>query len=153
MHFGHFGFFVVLTVREKKLKIDLLFVEDKQLVEEGEILAIIENTANHKDVLELKVKLDSMKQFFIVYDTNRYQYFNQAYELGNIQTSYSSFLRQYFEYQNFIDLNYHQQKILALNKQLNKTKLQLYGQQKQSKLSKQELQWQFQQWRLLVPSL
>jgi multidrug resistance efflux pump len=45
-------------------KIDLLFVKDKQLVKEGEILAIIENTANHKDVLELKVKLDLMKQFF-----------------------------------------------------------------------------------------
>jgi multidrug resistance efflux pump len=120
-------------------KIDSLFVEDKQLVKEGEILAIIENTANHKDVLELKVKLDLMKQFFLVYDTSQYQYFNPAYELGPIQTSYSSFLRQYYEYQNFIDLNYHQQKISALNKQLGKTKLQLYGQQKQSNLSKEEL--------------
>jgi multidrug resistance efflux pump len=120
-------------------KIDLLFVKDKQLVKEGEILAIIENTANHKDVLELKVKLDLMKQFFLVYDTSQYQYFNPAYELGPIQTSYSSFLRQYYEYQNFIDLNYHQQKISALNKQLGKTKLQLYGQQKQSNLSKEEL--------------
>ncbi len=120
-------------------KIDLLFVEDKQLVKEGEILAIIENTANHKDVLELKMMLDSMKQFFLVYDTSQYQHFSPAFELGSIQTSYSSFLKQYSEYQNFINLNYHQQKISALNKQLEKTKLQLYGQQKQSYLSKEEL--------------
>jgi multidrug resistance efflux pump len=120
-------------------KIDLLFVEDKQRVKKGEILAIIENTANHKDVLELKSKLDSMKGFFLLYDTSQFQNFNPSYELGNIQTGYSSFLRLYYEYQNFIDLNYHQQKILALNKQLQKTKLQLYSQQKQSTLTKQEL--------------
>ncbi len=120
-------------------KIDLLFVEDKQTVKKGEILAIIENTANHKDVLELKSKLDSMKGFFLLYDTSQFQNFNPSYELGNIQTGYSSFLRLYYEYQNFIDLNYHQQKILALNKQLQKTKLQLYSQQKQSTLTKQEL--------------
>ena len=120
-------------------KIDLLFVEDKQQVGKGEILAIIENTAKHQDVLELKSKLDSMKWFFLAYDTSQYQYFNPAYELGNIQSSYSSFLKLYYEYQNFIDLNYHQQKILALNKQLKKTELQLYGQKRQSTLTKKEL--------------
>jgi multidrug resistance efflux pump len=120
-------------------KIDSLFVEDKQLVKENEILAIIENTANHKDVLELKTMLDSMKQFFLDYKTSQYQSFNQVFELGAIQTSYSSFLRQYYEYQNFINLNYHQQKIFALKKQLEKTKLQFLGQQKQSQLSKEEM--------------
>ena len=69
----------------------------------------------------------------------QYQYFNPAYELGSIQSSYSSFLKLYYEYQNFIDLNFHQLKISALNKQLMQTKYQLNGQQKQCNLLGQEL--------------
>ena len=120
-------------------QIDLLFVTDKQKVKSGEILAIIENTANHKNVIELSNKLDSMRLFFLAFDTIQYQYFNPAYELGSIQSSYSSFLKLYYEYQNFIDLNFHQLKISALNKQLMQTKYQLNGQQKQCNLLGQEL--------------
>jgi len=120
-------------------QIDLLFVEDKQSVKKSEILAIVENTAHYKHVLELNEKLDSLHTFFIKYETSQYQYFSLAYELGSIQSSYSAFLKLYYEYQNFIDLNYHQLKISALNKQLKQTKFQLFGQRKQSVLLKEEL--------------
>jgi len=121
-------------------KISILFVSDKQLVSKGEIVAIVENTANYLQVLELKLKLDLLQSFFIQFDTTLLQNFNPAYQLGNIQTSYSSFLKLYYEYSNFIELNYHQLKIDAINKQLQQTQFQVSGIKKQSILLKDELE-------------
>jgi multidrug resistance efflux pump len=120
-------------------KISLLLVSDKLLVIKGQILAIIENTANYGQVLELRQKLDSLQTFFFQYDTSLLQNFNPAYQLGNIQTSYSSFLKSYYEYLNFIDLDYHQLKIEAINKQLQQTKYQVSSIRKQSGLLKEDL--------------
>ncbi len=120
-------------------KISMLLVSDKQMVNKGQILAIVENTANYNQVLELRQKLDSLQNFFIQYDTSLIQNFNPSWQLGNLQTSYSSFLKLYYEYANFIELNYHQLKVDALNKQLHQTKIQVNGIRKQSILLKEEL--------------
>lgn len=120
-------------------KIDELFVVDKQQIKKGTLLAIIENTANYGHIAELSSKLDSLQSFFIHFDVDKLQNFNPAYELGSIQTSYAAFLKLYYEYQNFIQLNYHQLKIAALRKQLQQTRYQLAVQHRQSRLQKEEL--------------
>jgi len=120
-------------------KISMLLVTDKQVVNKGEILAIVENTSNYIQVLELRHKLDSLQSFFILYDSIFKQNLNPTYQLGNIQTSYSSFLKLYYEYSNFIDLDYHHLKIEAINKQLQQTQNQINGIRKQSVLLKDEL--------------
>jgi HlyD family secretion protein len=120
-------------------KISLLLVTDKQLVTTKQILAIIENTANYKQVLELRQKLDSLQAFFLQYDTNLLQTFNPSYQLGSLQTSYSAFLKSYYEYINFIELDYHNLKIAALGKQLQQTKYQVTSIRKQSFLLKEDL--------------
>jgi multidrug resistance efflux pump len=120
-------------------KISMLLVADKQVVHKGEILSIVENTANYSHVLELRLKLDALQNFFLQYDTSLLQNFNPAYQLGTIQTSYSSFLKLYYEYLNFIKLDYHRLKIEAINRQLQQTQFQASGTRKQSILLKQDL--------------
>ncbi|MEL6562200.1 MAG: HlyD family efflux transporter periplasmic adaptor subunit [Bacteroidota bacterium] len=74
-------------------KVDLL-VDDLQEVQIGTVLAIIKNPANTEDILALEKKLKSIYKnlyseqfdpFDIQLETN--------YDLGNVQTEYSSFFR------------------------------------------------------------
>ena len=74
-------------------KIDYLFVENEKQVKPGEILAILENTANHAQVAELKNKLDQFSSIFIPGETSTFPDLPNQYTLGPIQASYSNFQR------------------------------------------------------------
>src|ERR1035437_494880 len=50
-------------------KIDYLFVENEKQVKPGETLAILENTANHDQVAELKSKLNQLSLLFTIEPT------------------------------------------------------------------------------------
>jgi len=119
-------------------KIEIVLVKDKQVVAEGQLIAIIENPANYKHVLGLNHRLDSLHKFILTFDTSKTIDFNPYYELGTVQTIYSSFLKQYHDYLNFVNLNYHHRKIVALNLQLKQTKQQNRGFRRQLKIQKQE---------------
>ena len=100
-------------------KIDQLFVKDNQKVAEGQVLAVIENTANYKDILELEERLDaipsdSLKQFL------HSGILNENYKLGGLQSEYATFLKKLEDYQHFRELNYHQQKIQSQKEELIK---------------------------------
>jgi len=51
----------LVVVAKSTGKIKNIFIQDKQIVKAGDILAVIENTADLNDVLLLKQKLDSLK--------------------------------------------------------------------------------------------
>ncbi len=110
-------------------KIQHLFVEDKQEVKKGQYLAIIENSVNHKQLMEIKNKLDSMRSFFIHFQPRDLKEFNKEYSLGELQSAYAGFLKTYSDYRAFIELDYHNKKISSLNEQLKQQKL-LYERQK-----------------------
>jgi len=76
-------------------KIDTLLVSDNELVQEGELLAMIENTARLKDVLQLKAIIDTLdvnKDF--VFPINDLP----VLSLGEIATSYAVFENDYIDY-------------------------------------------------------
>ncbi|MCF6350975.1 MAG: HlyD family efflux transporter periplasmic adaptor subunit [Flavobacteriaceae bacterium] len=77
-------------------KIDSIFVKDNQEVTENEPLAIIENTANFKDVFYLKSVIDTIKF------TNQSFYYPiekmPILILGEIETEYSLFENNYIQY-------------------------------------------------------
>lgn len=99
-------------------KIDKLFVTDNQQVKPNEILAIIENTANYNDVLKVKLLLDSISGFIQFPDSIKPNIPSDIFKLGNIQPSYSAFLKHYNDLRNFIALNYHQKMIESLSKEI-----------------------------------
>lgn len=88
-------------------KIKEFNISDKQFVEKGTYLAIIENSANTKDVQSLKQYLEQLK---ISMDTI-FELPSKSLSLGTIQTSYSNFYITLFDYYEFKRQGYYSQKI------------------------------------------
>lgn len=99
-------------------KIDKLFVQDKQVVDSGTILGIIENPANYEDVYSLINEMDSILPYFENTEKFNNLAFNQEYSLGQYHSFYSSFVNQLEEYQTFLNYNSSKQRIQSLEKQL-----------------------------------
>jgi multidrug resistance efflux pump len=120
-------------------KIQELFVEDNQQVTAGTRLAIIENAADYKDVFwlnEITSEIrDIIPNFDMLVDLN----LSTDYTLGEIQQSYANFLKTHKDYQNFIELNYHAQKIAALQSEVSKLEQHLNNLRQIRALHKREL--------------
>ena len=99
-------------------RIDHLFVKDNEAVSKGQLMAMLENTASLHDVMQLKKDLVSSGSFFVSFDTTVYKPITTDYNLGDIQSDYSSFLRLYNNYISFVQLNYYPLKIASLKKQV-----------------------------------
>lgn len=99
-------------------RIDHLLVNDKDTVERGDVIAILENAANYDDVLMLKEVLTGVDRFLISFDTMYYKVLTPDYRLGDIQSDYSSFLRLYNNYISFIRLGFYPQKVKSLEQQV-----------------------------------
>jgi HlyD family type I secretion membrane fusion protein len=99
-------------------KIDYLFVENEKQVKAGEVLAILENTANHTHVAELKNKLNQLSTLFTNESTSNLIDLPDQYVLGPIQTSYSNYQRQYQEYRNYLTINLIEKKINSIKQQI-----------------------------------
>ena len=95
-------------------KIQQLLISDTNSVYCGQTLAVLENTANYTDIRTLKSSLDNFrtdKEYLTNLST-------QNYNLGELQNSYSSFSKTVKDYINFINLDYYNQKISSLYKQI-----------------------------------
>lgn len=75
-------------------RLEQLWVKDGQLVQQGEILAFMESTATHQDVLDLETVIDRLIQqedIELIYQTEIPVYFS----LGELQKSYQAFQEAY----------------------------------------------------------
>ncbi len=127
-------------------KIQHLFIKDKQEVEEGKYLAIIENSVNQEHLSELKIHLDSIKSMFNHFDNFSFIEFNPNYSLGELQASYANFLKSYADYRYFIQLDYHHKRIDSLNEQIEKHHLLREQLTRQLKILEEELKLSKQQY-------
>lgn len=120
-------------------KLDTLLVEDNQQVQENQALAIIENTANYKDVFILQAAMDTIK-------INKKSFSFPINDLpilflGDIESSYALFENNYIQYSLnkklrpfFNESKANQFSISELNKRLQ-------GLEAQKILSQSELQF------------
>jgi len=97
-------------------KIDHLMVNDKQQVEKGQALAVIENAANYRDVLKLGTLLENFDESIQSGNIDR-EWTEDTYNLGEVQSKYSLFLKRFEDYAHFIELDYHRQKITSLKEE------------------------------------
>ena len=100
-------------------KIIELLVNDNELVENGQILAMIENPASFDDVMELKSSLALMDTIPVDELSTDLPELRNA-KLGTIQGDYSIFLKVYRDYIEFKRINYHQRKIRTSRTELEK---------------------------------
>jgi len=94
-------------------KIANLLVQNNQAVHAGDGLAVIDNPANYHHVIALKAQLETFKP---VPPFNEYQQLGGIYTLGELQPAYTRLNRAYTDYQFFLELDSHQQKIKAIEK-------------------------------------
>jgi len=88
-------------------KIERFFVQEGDTVTGGTVIALIESTANYNDFLILKRLCNSLKADFPPH-----------LNLGNIQSSYTQFLKSRSDYEAFIEADYHIQKMALIRKQM-----------------------------------
>ncbi|RLD59581.1 MAG: HlyD family secretion protein [Bacteroidetes bacterium] len=97
-------------------KITNIFVSEKQVVKQNQIIAIIENTANYKEVLKLETLLNKQKENSLLIDSINFV-------LGELQQSYSAYSRLLHAYNNFKELDYYNKKIESVKQQKRDFKL------------------------------
>ena len=102
-------------------KIDHLLVGDKQNVERGQALAVIENTGSYKDILKLDSVLQDFDERIQSGELSR-EWTEKSYELGDVQPKYSLFLKRFEDYEHFLQLDYHQRKIASLEDEMRQAK-------------------------------
>jgi len=121
-------------------RIDSIFVSEKQLVKKGEIIALIENSANFKNITELKDLVTSYALHvtsdsgFVTCNVSR------VTNLGELQPAYQAFTKALEDYQYFIQTNYHHKKIKVIEKQIQTQKSILQKSKEQLYLSRQQLE-------------
>jgi len=126
-------------------KIDTLLVKDNEAVGEGEVLAMINNTASLKDVLMLKGIMDTVKV-----NNDVFSFPIDALpilSLGEISTSYALFEKDYIDYvlNNSLDPFSNQMSASRFSESEIQTRIknlenQQYLDQKKFELSKNEFQ-------------
>lgn len=99
-------------------KLDHIFIADNQEVKVGELLGIIENPANYKDVYSLIDFLDSIQSYFEYPQTFYDLKISSEYNLGQNQSYYSSFISQLRDLQTFNAYNSYDQKIRSLEREV-----------------------------------
>lgn len=118
-------------------KLEALLVKDNDKVTEGQLLGIIENTANYKDVYTLKAILDT-----ITFINNNIQFpINEIpiLFLGDVETAFTTFENQYILYHLNKKLQPYSYEVIANETSLSESKTQLLNLHGQQKLKQQEL--------------
>lgn len=109
---------VTEIVAKSSGKIQKLYIKDNQIVRTGDFLAIIENSAKVEDILKLKKTLE-----ILVLDLDTLNLIpSEHLQLGNLQSSYSSFYLIMFEYKRFKELAYYLKKISLVKERILKNK-------------------------------
>jgi HlyD family secretion protein len=119
-------------------RIEKLFVEDNETVSAGQILAIIENSTDFNELIELKKSLDKFRIYLQSLDNDTVFNFPGNLVLGEIQTSYANFLKQYVDLQNFKNLDYHEKKIASIQQEIGRYHAYSWTLKKQSTIIKGE---------------
>lgn len=104
-------------------KIEKLFVEDNQKVKAGQIIALIQNPSNYKDVLNLKMIINSAQPVFDTLGLASVVIFDKNLQLGTIQEFYSQFLTKYNELLVFVEQQYYPKMNKSLKQQYDMAKI------------------------------
>ncbi len=101
-------------------KLEKLPVADKQWVDSGTVVGIIENPARYQDVFKLVGILDGIAPFLASYDVLALDTIQaiQELQLGEIQSYYTDFLVSLEDYLHFLNLNYFSRKVKSLEEEL-----------------------------------
>ncbi len=121
-------------------KIEQLFVTDTQQVRAGEHLAILENPASYQSVILLDKKITELSTFFEQFDTSFSVRFPGNLVLGEIQTDFTDFYKNYRGFLDFIELAYHSRKIRSIQEEIGEYRIYYNRLSRQRNLLQREVE-------------
>lgn len=95
-----------------------LYIKDKQFVKQGDLIAVIDNPANTEDVNSVKKYLLAETIISDSVVSLPPDLLTKTYELGELQSSFSAFVKAAVNYENFVSLNLTKQDELSINQQI-----------------------------------
>lgn len=120
-------------------KLTHLLVKDKQFVNDEQLIAVIENTADYKDVLFLLQFSDSLNKLLKLNDSLGYIHIKDSLKTGEITPYYLQLLKSIKDINLYININAYNKQIELLRKDLlNHTSL-LQKYQNQHKINDEQL--------------
>ena len=112
-------------------KIEKIFIKDHQKVKKGDILFVLQSTANYSDVLELKKLVDSLSpNELLSFPLSKASHF----KLGELQGDYNNFSKAFQDESLFSRLQPYAPESLAANQSLSESKGRIANLQLQKKL-------------------
>ena len=75
-----------------------LYAKDNHVVNKGQVLGVLENTANYKDIIFLQQKLKTFSEYKLSDTIQLISLFQKNLDIGPIQTIYQSFLSSLKDY-------------------------------------------------------
>lgn len=94
-------------------KIQRWFATNQRKVEQGTVLAVLENTADYETVHEIHVQVVSCQN-----QISEFPIFSENMALGELSSPFQGLPKALQEYRAFQNLGYHQQKIEAIESQI-----------------------------------
>ncbi|QZE13630.1 HlyD family efflux transporter periplasmic adaptor subunit [Halosquirtibacter laminarini] len=110
-------------------QIECILVKDEQSVMEGQVVAVIKNTANFKDVFALEQSLNSIIEKKSWDQIVQKEMSIGMLALGDIQHRFTVFQKNWKEYKGYLDRNRLPQKIKLLKQQIRNQK-EIFSKQK-----------------------
>ncbi len=119
-------------------KFDAILVKDNEIVEANQILAIIENAANYKDVIKLKSVIDTLKikhkeTFYFPIDELPILF------LGDLESDFSLFENAYIQYRLNVELQPFANDALANKNSVTELRRRLSNLKSQKEIQRAEL--------------
>lgn len=119
-------------------KLEYLLVRNNQKVLKNEIIAVLENTANYKDIMSTYERVSKLDLLLKTSDTLPSINYSDSLNLGEITTEYLKFLKSYHEYLLFSIMNPQLKEISILDKELKSYSILLAKTELQAKLFREE---------------
>ncbi len=119
-------------------KLNNIFVKPNEQIENGHLLAEIENNADFEDVYYLKKKLNNLQLEIMPIDSLEL-IFPTNLKLGEVQEPYTNFISQYQNFLLYSELDPKKKEINAFSKQISEQLNQLRVLKKRQALFEEEL--------------
>jgi HlyD family secretion protein len=119
-------------------KIIELNVKNNQVIKKGEVMAVLENTANYKHVLKVSLLLDTFQTNLKLKKRLPTYIRLDTFQVGELTIPFLQFLKSYNDYKLFSETNPQVKEITIIDKELETYSLLFKKYQAQENLTKEE---------------
>ena len=119
--------------------VDSLLVADNEDVSDNQVIAILQNPASYKNVIEAKKYISKVEQHLSFHSLKLIPIPEKSFAFGSMQNQWSSFISSLYNYEQFILEHYYDKKTKHLTQKIEQQEQLIESQAKQIELEKRSL--------------